>query len=190
MSCSAAPMSSMSLVGLKMLSETVADLATGHPGCLVAAYCYQDRLFDREVRDLYTAAMLGWRRRFRERLDLIAASYPPRIAVDLDAAADALPRFRPCGFPGDVNGGSWHTCAGGHPSALRAGPTSPGCVRWASCENLPIPRARSATHPAGARADGTAPPAPRRARGRGRGSGGGGRSSTRPPRRCGAPGRG
>ncbi|WP_442895626.1 TetR/AcrR family transcriptional regulator [Bradyrhizobium sp. AZCC 1719] len=78
------------LIGLKMLSEAMADLPSGHPGCLVAAYCYQDRLFDREVRDLYTSAMLGWRRRFRERLDLIAARYPPRIVVDLDHLADML----------------------------------------------------------------------------------------------------
>jgi TetR/AcrR family transcriptional regulator, transcriptional repressor for nem operon len=78
------------LVGLKMLSEVMADLPSGHPGCLVAAYCYQDRLFDREVRNLYTSAMLGWRRRFRERLDLIANRYPPRIAVDLDHLADML----------------------------------------------------------------------------------------------------
>jgi len=78
------------LVGLKMLSEMMADLPAGHPGCLVAAYCYQDRLFDREVRDLYTSAMLGWRRRFRSRLDLIAARYPPRILVDLDYLADML----------------------------------------------------------------------------------------------------
>ena len=40
------------LVGLKMLAEMMADLPTGHPGCLVAAYCYQERLFDREVRDI------------------------------------------------------------------------------------------------------------------------------------------
>jgi TetR/AcrR family transcriptional regulator, transcriptional repressor for nem operon len=76
--------------GLKMMSEVTADLPAGHPGCLVAAYCYQDRLFDREVRDLYTSAMLGWRRRFRERLELIVARYPPRIAVDLDHLADML----------------------------------------------------------------------------------------------------
>jgi TetR/AcrR family transcriptional repressor of nem operon len=78
------------LAGLKMMSEVMADLPTGHPGCLVAAFCYQDRLFDREVRDLYTSAMLGWRRRFRERLELIVARYPPRIAVDLDHVADML----------------------------------------------------------------------------------------------------
>jgi AcrR family transcriptional regulator len=78
------------LVGLKMLSELLADLPGGHPGCLVAAYCYQDRLFDREVRDLNAAAVLTWRRRFRERLELIAERYPPRVAVSLDDLADML----------------------------------------------------------------------------------------------------
>ena len=78
------------LVGLKMLSELMADLPGGHPGCLIAAYSYQDRLFDREVQALNTAAVLAWRKRFRARLDLIAARYPPRIAIDLDDLADML----------------------------------------------------------------------------------------------------
>jgi hypothetical protein len=34
--------------------------------------------------------VLSWRRRFRERLDRIAARYPPRVAVDLDDLADML----------------------------------------------------------------------------------------------------
>jgi TetR/AcrR family transcriptional repressor of nem operon len=34
--------------------------------------------------------MLGWRQRFRERLDAIATRYPPRIAVDFDDLADML----------------------------------------------------------------------------------------------------
>jgi AcrR family transcriptional regulator len=78
------------LVGLKLLSELMADLPNGHPGCVVASFCYQDRLFDKEVRELNAAAALGWRKRFRERLDLIAARYPPRINVDLDDVADML----------------------------------------------------------------------------------------------------
>lgn len=78
------------LVGLKMLSELMADLPAGHPGCLVASYCYQERLFDRQVRDLNTNAVLAWRRRFRDRLDRIAARYPPKIDVDLDDLADML----------------------------------------------------------------------------------------------------
>jgi TetR/AcrR family transcriptional repressor of nem operon len=78
------------LVGLKMLSEMLADLPSGHPGCLVAAYCYQDRLFDKEVRDLNAAAVLNWRKRFKERLESIAARYPPRTAISLDDLADML----------------------------------------------------------------------------------------------------
>jgi AcrR family transcriptional regulator len=78
------------LAGLELLAGLMADLPNGHPGCLVASFCYQDRLFDREVRELNAAAVLGWRKRFRERLDMIAARYSPRIDVDLDDVADML----------------------------------------------------------------------------------------------------
>lgn len=78
------------LVGLKMLAELVADLPNGHPGCLIASYCYQDRLFDQRVRDLNTQSVLLWRAQFRARLDRIAERYPPRIGVDLDDLADML----------------------------------------------------------------------------------------------------
>jgi TetR/AcrR family transcriptional repressor of nem operon len=78
------------LVGLKMMSELMADLPNGHPGCLVASFCYQDRLFDKEVRDLNSKAVLNWRKRFRERLELIAARYAPKGSVDLDDLADML----------------------------------------------------------------------------------------------------
>ena len=78
------------LVGLKMMSEMMADLPNGHPGCLIASYCYQDRLFDREVTALIADAVLRWRQRFRDRLTLIAEHYPPRWETDLDDVADML----------------------------------------------------------------------------------------------------
>lgn len=78
------------LVGLKMLAELVADLPNGHPGCLIAAYCYQDRLFDQKVRDLNAQSVLLWRKRFRTRLESISKRYPPKIQVDLDDLADML----------------------------------------------------------------------------------------------------
>lgn len=78
------------LVGLKMLAEMMSDLPSGHPGCLIASYCYQERLFDQNVRDLNAEAVLAWRYRFRARLERIAALYPPRVAVDLDSLADML----------------------------------------------------------------------------------------------------
>ncbi len=78
------------LVGLKMFSEMMADLPNGHPGCLIAVYVYQERLFDKEVRELNAAAVLKWRARFRVQLDAIAERYPMRVDIDLDDMADML----------------------------------------------------------------------------------------------------
>lgn len=76
------------LIGLKLLSELMSDLPEGHPGCLVASYCYQENMFNREVRDLNREGVLRWRKRFRGYLDEIAEKYPPRTSVDLDDMAD------------------------------------------------------------------------------------------------------
>ena len=35
------------LIGLKLFAEVMADMPNGHPGCIVATVCYQERLFDR-----------------------------------------------------------------------------------------------------------------------------------------------
>ena len=78
------------LVGLKMFAEMMAQLPEVHPGCLTAAFCYQEQLFSSEIRDLNRESVLRWRRRFRSRFDAIAARYPPRLDVDLDALADML----------------------------------------------------------------------------------------------------
>lgn len=83
------PLHSM-LIGLKLLAEMLADMPNGHPGCIVATAAYQDRLFDAGVRDLNRRAVLGWRARFRAMFDEIAALYPPREEVDLDALADMV----------------------------------------------------------------------------------------------------
>ncbi|MGE4221247.1 MAG: TetR/AcrR family transcriptional regulator [Alphaproteobacteria bacterium] len=79
------------LVGLKMLADVLADLPGGHPGCLVASFCYQDQLFSAEVRTLNAEGVLRWRERFHTRLQRIAGTYPPRIPVDLEMLADMLP---------------------------------------------------------------------------------------------------
>jgi AcrR family transcriptional regulator len=76
------------LIFLKRVADTLADMPNGHPGCLVASYCYQDHMFSRDIREMYTVGVMAWRKRFRQRLDAIAAIYPPRIPVDLDALAD------------------------------------------------------------------------------------------------------
>ena len=76
------------LVGLKLFAEMLANLPEAHPGCLAAAFCYQDQLFNKKVRDMNADGILRWRTRFRERLDKIAEKYPPRGPVDLEAMAD------------------------------------------------------------------------------------------------------
>lgn len=78
------------LIGLRLLAEMLADMPNGHPGCIVATAAYQDRLFDAAVRDLNRRAVLGWRARFRAIFDEIAAVYPPREEIDLDALADMV----------------------------------------------------------------------------------------------------
>jgi AcrR family transcriptional regulator len=78
------------LISLKLLAEVMADPPNGHPGCLIASICYQECLFDREVRDLTAQSGRDWNARFRKILDGIAAVYPPREAVDLDDLADML----------------------------------------------------------------------------------------------------
>lgn len=76
------------LIGLKFLAELLADIPEGHPGCIVATAAYQDRLFNRDVREANKRAVLGWRGRFRAMFDEIVALYPPNEDVDLDALAD------------------------------------------------------------------------------------------------------
>ena len=78
------------LIGLKLLAEMLDDMPNGHPGCVIAATAYQDRLFDRGVRDLNRQAILGWRERFRGMFQEIADKYPPRLDVDLDALGDMV----------------------------------------------------------------------------------------------------
>jgi TetR/AcrR family transcriptional repressor of nem operon len=76
------------LVGLRLFAEMLADLPAAHPGCLAASFAYQDQLFNQEIRALNAEGLLAWRRRFRERLDLISERYPPRLRVDFEALAD------------------------------------------------------------------------------------------------------
>lgn len=78
------------LIGLKMLAEVLDDLPNGHPGCMVASVCYHEQLFDRDVREINQQAVLGWRQRFRERLERIAERHPPRLPIDLDDLADMM----------------------------------------------------------------------------------------------------
>lgn len=78
------------LIGLRLLGEVLRDLPNGHPGCLVASICYQERLFDREVRELNAQSVKSWNARFLKYLQEISATRPMQEPVDLSALANML----------------------------------------------------------------------------------------------------
>jgi len=78
------------LIGLKLLADLMADMPKGHPGCLVATYCYHERLFDAKVIELNRQAVLNWRNRFAKSFQDIYDRYPPRDDVNVDALADMV----------------------------------------------------------------------------------------------------
>jgi len=78
------------LIGLKLLAELLDNIENGHPGCMVATVCYQERLFDTEVIDENRAGVLEWRQRFRVMLDRIAEQYDLTEPHDLDDIADMI----------------------------------------------------------------------------------------------------
>lgn len=78
------------LIGLKLLAEILRDLPNGHPGCLIASVCYQERMFDRIVRELSAQSVNDWNARFLGYLQEIAAVYPMREPLDLMTLARML----------------------------------------------------------------------------------------------------
>ena len=78
------------LISLKMIAEVFDDLPNGHPGCLIASACYQERLFDHHVQELNKQALLAWRARFCAKFEEIAERYPLNEPVDMTSLADML----------------------------------------------------------------------------------------------------
>lgn len=78
------------LIGLKLLAETLREVKSRHPGCLVASICYQERLFDREVTEMIRQVAIDWNARFRTQLEEIAEHYPLRHGLTTTDLSDAL----------------------------------------------------------------------------------------------------
>lgn len=78
------------LISLKLLAEVLDDLPGGHPGCLTASICYQERLFDREVVDLNRRSVRDWTERIRAQLQRVVERYPPREPVSIASLAEML----------------------------------------------------------------------------------------------------
>lgn len=78
------------LIGLKLLAELLESIEDGHPGCMVASICYQERLFSREVVAFNREGILEWRIRFMAMLETITQSYELQDDVELVDLADMI----------------------------------------------------------------------------------------------------
>ncbi len=72
------------LIGLRLLAEEIDSWPDGHPGCLLASICYQERLFDRDVRMLTAQTAERWSGLFAERVARIAGRYAAKDRVDAE----------------------------------------------------------------------------------------------------------
>jgi TetR/AcrR family transcriptional repressor of nem operon len=76
------------LIFFGLLADVVDEAVAEAPGCLVASFCYEQRLVDDDIRKVMIDTMHRWAVVIREQLDRVAAVYPPRKQVDLDAVAE------------------------------------------------------------------------------------------------------
>jgi len=88
------------LIFAKLFAEAMNESAEMHPGCMVAAYTYQDRLFSDDIRALNKVGILRWRNRFHARFEDIAKVYPVKGDIDLVALADCVSTL--------IEGGHYH----------------------------------------------------------------------------------
>lgn len=75
---------------IEMTEEAFSHPDAVNPGCLYGSYAYELEAVDSGGRDALRHTVLRWRGMLREKLDEIAARYPPRVEVNLDALADNL----------------------------------------------------------------------------------------------------
>jgi len=78
------------LAGVAMYGQAAAESPTERPGCLAAAFSYQEALFDEDVRELVREGLAFRRQLLSARLERVAAKYPPVVKVDLTELADML----------------------------------------------------------------------------------------------------
>ncbi|MDX1658701.1 MAG: helix-turn-helix domain-containing protein, partial [Nitriliruptorales bacterium] len=78
------------LVFVGLFREEAEELTQPYPGCLMGSYCYEAGLFDATVLDTIRETMAAWREQLLEKLEEVAAAYPPRRDVDLVSLADQI----------------------------------------------------------------------------------------------------
>jgi TetR/AcrR family transcriptional regulator, transcriptional repressor for nem operon len=78
------------LVAIGLLEESFATYDEPAPGCLVAAFAYQEELLTAEVRERAAASLRVWRDAIEARLRAAERLHPPVVPLDHVALADML----------------------------------------------------------------------------------------------------
>jgi TetR/AcrR family transcriptional repressor of nem operon len=76
------------LIAIGLWEEYFADLEKPYPGCLLASYIYELKLFDDHTRKIINNVFLTWREELTKRITIIAEKYPPIESVHLPSLAD------------------------------------------------------------------------------------------------------
>ena len=76
------------LIFLKLFAETMSELETTHPGCLVASFTYESQQLNEDVTALMRQGILSWREMMAGRLKQVMATREPRVEVSVTALAD------------------------------------------------------------------------------------------------------
>ena len=76
------------LVLIGLYEEEFEALDEPFPGCLFAAYIYENKLFDEGTVGVLREAALTWRQAMRAMLDRVIAAHPARVEVDVESLAD------------------------------------------------------------------------------------------------------
>jgi TetR/AcrR family transcriptional repressor of nem operon len=78
------------LIFVRLFEEMFEGLTEPYPGCLFASYIYELQQFDEETRTLILDSFKKWRELLKEKFEVIARKYPPRLRVDAASLADAF----------------------------------------------------------------------------------------------------
>lgn len=76
------------LILIGLYEEEFEALTEPFPGCLFAAYVYENKLFDEGTVGVLREAALTWRQAMRAMLDRVIAEHPPRMEVEVESLAD------------------------------------------------------------------------------------------------------
>jgi AcrR family transcriptional regulator len=76
------------LIFIRLLANTMLEMETTHPGCLVANFTYESQQTHHQVRDGIKTGLISWRKLILDQLEKIDRKYPPQSDITNNTLAD------------------------------------------------------------------------------------------------------